>query len=528
MFNVNTPRGRLGRTSALSVVALASASVTTLGIVSAPAATAAAPSFRVLDAAIVETDANRTVCAKVRLSQRPQRRTTVDWTTANGTATAPSDYVAKSGTLVFRKGSGRTKTVCTTLKGDLLNEPTERFKVKISNAGGASIADRTANVTVTDDDTAPALAAGNGGLVNEGNAGATAMTFPVSLSTPSAQPVSVGYAFGPGSPAATSGLDFTATPQSGTLTFAPGEQHKQLTVQVLGDSTDEVDEQIALTLANAVNATIADANGAGTIRDDDGPGIAIGNVGKNEGWLAGNLYAFNVTLSSPSPQPVSVAYSTASGSAFAGSDFVGQSGTLVFSPGQTSRTVSIAVNGDLAVEGHESFFVNLLSPSNATISDSQGVGTIFNDDATDTDGGIGSAPSIATLSGDTGADQVIRSEQILLQDADWFRINLAENNTDLFSSRDLTARIRLEVGDSPAQTDGDLDMQVFRANGTFVGSSSVGGTNDEAFDVKKNDGDFVFDHTHFYVKVYGFNGQRINNYTLRVNGNVATGVAPNL
>ena len=528
MITTTIMRRIRGRKRALGAVALVSAGVTTLGLVTAPAAVAASPSFRILDKAVVESDANKTVCTEVRLSRVPKSRTTVNYATADGTAKAGSDYVAKSGTLVFKKGAARSKDVCMTLKGDLLNEATERFKVRLSVAQGASLADRVGEITVSDDDSAPALTTGNAAMVNEGNAGATTMTFPVSLSTPSAQQVSVGYAFGPGSPAATANVDYTVSPQSGTLAFAPGEQHKQLTVQVLGDTADEVDEQVALTLANAVNGTIADGSGAGTIRDDDGPGIAISNVAKNEGWLPNNLYSFNVSLSAPSPQPVAVSYSTASGSATQGNDFVGQSGTLLFSPGQTSKTVNIAVNGDLAVEGHESFFVNLFSPSNATITDSQGAGTIWNDDATDTDGGIGSALTIATLSGDTGADQVTRSEQILLGDADWFRINLNENNSELFTSRDLTARIRLEVGDSPAQTSGDLDMAVYRANGTLIGTSSLGGTNDEVFDVKKGDSIFAWDNTHFYVKVWGFGNQQMNNYTLRVNGNVATGVAPNL
>ena len=527
MVNGTISRRIRSATRALGVVALGSASITALGLASPPAATAATTSIRVLDKTVAETDANRTVCVKVQLSRRPQQRTTVNYRTVNGTATAPSDYATRQGTLVFPKGGPRSKDVCTTLKGDLLNEATERFRVTLSAASGASLADRTAIVTVTDNDAAPSLTAGNAGLVTEGNAGASAMTFPVSLSSPSARPVSVGYSFGPGSPAASSGLDFTVAPQSGTLTFAPGEQLKQLTVQVLGDGADEVDEQVALSLANAVNATIADASGAGMIRDDDGPGIAISNVAKNEGWLAGNMYTFNVQLTSTSPQPVSVRYTTAHGST-AFNDFVGQSGTLTFLPGQTLKTVSVPVTGDLFVEGHETFFVNLFSPFNGSINDSQGVGTIINDDATSTDEGIGAATTIGTLSGDTGAGQLAPSSSILLGDADWFRVNLTENDTDLFSSRDLTARIRLEVGDSPAQTSGDLDMQVFRSNGTFVGSSSAGGTTDEVFDVKKHDGSFVFDHTTFFVKVFGFQDNKINNYTLRVNGNVASGVAPNL
>jgi hypothetical protein len=528
MVNVTSWRGRLGRIRAVGAAVVVSACVTTLGLVSPPAAVAANPSFRVLDTTVAETDADRVVCAKVRLSRVPTRRTTVSWATANGTATAPSDYTAKSGTLVFPRNTARTRNVCTTLKGDLLNEPTEHFRIRLSGAGGATIADRVAEVTVTDNDSAPALTAGNATQVTEGNAGVTAMTFPVSLSSPSAQQVSVGYAFGPGSPPAGAGADFTVTPQSGTLTFAPGDQQEQLTVQVLGDTADEVDEQVALTLANAVNGTIADGTGVGTIRDDDGPGIAINNVSKNEGWLSGNPYTFTVNLSAPSPQTVTVGYSTAGGSATSGNDFVGQGGTLTFLPGQTAKTVTVAVAGDLAVEGHETFFVNLGSPSNATIADGQGVGTIINDDATSTDEGIGAAMTIGALSGDTGSGQLVRSDSILLGDADWYRVELNENNTDLFSSHDLTARINLDVADSPAQTHGDLDLQVFRANGTLVGSASAGGTNDETFHVKKFDNAFVMDHTVFFVKVFGFGNNQINNYTLRVNGNVATGVAPNL
>ena len=55
--------------------------------------------------------------------------------------------------------------------------------------------------------------------------------------------------------------------------------------------------------------------------------------------------------------------------------------TLTFNPGEVTKTVSVNVNGDFAVEPDETFFVNLSSPTNATILDAQGQGTIQNDDA---------------------------------------------------------------------------------------------------------------------------------------------------
>jgi hypothetical protein len=90
--------------------------------------------------------------------------------------------------------------------------------------------------------------------------------------------------------------------------------------------------------------------------------------------------AFTVTLSSPSSLPVTVNYATAAGTAFAGSDFTAASGTVTFSPGQTSRTILVQTLDDPAYEGNETFTVNLSSPAGGVIIDGQGVGTIVDND----------------------------------------------------------------------------------------------------------------------------------------------------
>jgi hypothetical protein len=91
---------------------------------------------------------------------------------------------------------------------------------------------------------------------------------------------------------------------------------------------------------------------------------------------------FTVTLSSASSQTVTVNYATANGTATAGSDYTTTSGTLSFSPGQTSHTVSVTTLGDFTPEANETFFVNLSNPTNATIADAQGLGTIQDNDGT--------------------------------------------------------------------------------------------------------------------------------------------------
>jgi hypothetical protein len=104
-------------------------------------------------------------------------------------------------------------------------------------------------------------------------------------------------------------------------------------------------------------------------------------VSKKEGRKGTTYFTFTVTLSAPSTVPVTVNWATADGTAKAsGGDYVAASGTLTFAPGETRKTISIAVKGDRGKEANEAFFLRLLTAANALIDDGQGVGTIINDD----------------------------------------------------------------------------------------------------------------------------------------------------
>lgn len=110
------------------------------------------------------------------------------------------------------------------------------------------------------------------------------------------------------------------------------------------------------------------------------PSIRIDDIAVNE--RDSNLFGheFTVSLSAASSKPISVLVSTQAGSASDNVDFGAGSVTVGFNPGQTSRTVTVFIMGDTAVEGTEQFFLNLSSPANATIADGQGLGTIVDDD----------------------------------------------------------------------------------------------------------------------------------------------------
>ena len=106
--------------------------------------------------------------------------------------------------------------------------------------------------------------------------------------------------------------------------------------------------------------------------------IADGSVG--EGKKGTRRLNLNVTLSWSSSDVVTVSYATADGTALAGSDYTATSGTLTFLPGETSRTISVGIKGDLKSEPDETFTVSLSGAVGGTIADGIATATIRNDD----------------------------------------------------------------------------------------------------------------------------------------------------
>jgi CSLREA domain-containing protein len=180
---------------------------------------------------------------------------------------------------------------------------------------------------------------------------------------------------------ATAGQDYTE--KSGTLTFGDGETIKTFDVSITGDSKDEDDETVNLTLSNPTGGAALALPSAAllTIIDNDNPPtVSVTDVSKAEGSSGTTDFTFQVNLSAESGKTVTVNFTTADGSADLG-DYVGLSGLLTFTPGQTSKNLVVSVIGDQTEEPDQNFFVNLSNPANATLADAQGTGTILNDDS---------------------------------------------------------------------------------------------------------------------------------------------------
>ncbi|RME70388.1 MAG: hypothetical protein D6784_16805, partial [Chloroflexi bacterium] len=108
--------------------------------------------------------------------------------------------------------------------------------------------------------------------------------------------------------------------------------------------------------------------------------LAINDVTVTEGDSGTTNAVFTVTLSPASAQTVTVNYSTADNTATtADNDYVAASGVLTFAPGVTTQPITVTVNGDVKSESTETFRVLLSSPTNATIADGEGIGTILQD-----------------------------------------------------------------------------------------------------------------------------------------------------
>ncbi|MDO9420112.1 MAG: Calx-beta domain-containing protein [Herminiimonas sp.] len=338
-----------------------------------------------------------TMTFTVSLSSASGKPISVDYATQDGSAKAGQDYVAGNGTINFAAGE-TIKTITISITEDMVFEGSENFLVNLSNAQNAQITSPIGQGTIVDNEAAPTVSVGNVSVQEDGGYA----TFTVSLSGVSGS--STNFWLGLNNGTATQGQDFTNALQistDGGTTWATtsngsipaGSTSALVRVPIINDTANEVSENFTLT-ANVTsgNTSNAAASGVATIIDNDAtPSLSINDVTVNE---AAGTATFTVTLSAASGQTVTVGYNTTNGTAIASSDYTSIANTLTFAPGETTKTITINITNDSVYEGTETFNVNLSAPTNATISDNFGVGTITDNDPVPVIGSI-TSPSVA-------------------------------------------------------------------------------------------------------------------------------------
>ena len=344
----------------------------------------------IVDATVYE-NTSRYVDFTVRLNRNATETITVDWATSDGTAKAGSDYTADSGTLTFNSGN-KINTIRVYIIDDTIEEERETFQVNLSNLSPSSVqfADANAIGTIVNSDPdvsnnnnqhqqiedpppLPPITASFIGMPSEHD-GTNSFTFELRFSED------------------IKGLSYKTLKNSafqvtnGSIKKArrlarPANQRWEITVQP--SNNNDISIMLPPTTDCSTTGAICHSDGrklnngrAGLIQ---GPvGISVADASANEN--TDSTVDFTVSLSRSSANTITVNYATQDGSATAGQDYTSKSGTLTFTAGETSKTVSVSVLSDSIDEGNETFKLKLSSPSGAVLTDGEATGTIENSD----------------------------------------------------------------------------------------------------------------------------------------------------
>ena len=314
---------------------------------------------------------------------------TVQFASADGTATAGLDYTVTNGTLTFPALSV-SQTITVPIAGDNIVEANETFTMTLSAPSGATLGASVATGTINNDDSATLSL--NSVNQAEGNAGNTPMNFTATLSNPVQGSVGATLNTADGNSATVlqnatvADNDYVAITNS-AFTLASGVT-QTVPVQIVGDTDVEPNQGFRLILTNLTTAagipagaiTFGNATGNGTINNDDSTSLNIAAATLLEGNTGTSVMNFAVSLPAPSKDPVTVNFATTDGTATAGVDYVALAGTLTFPSNVQSQQIAITVNGDVVFENNETFTVTLSAPSGATIGTASAIGTIIDDE----------------------------------------------------------------------------------------------------------------------------------------------------
>jgi subtilisin-like proprotein convertase family protein len=353
------------------------------------------PDVTIGDLVVREDVAGGIAQVPVFLSFPVAQAVTVTYTVTGGpalpdifAATAGTDYVdLGAGTLVIPAGS-QTGFIQIQINNDNIAERTERLTINLNavTTPNAELSTKTQGaLTIVDNDVSVSI----GDVTRLETNGNIAFTFPLFLSSPSEQQISVTVQTADGS--AQANTDYQ--PVNTTVLFAPGQIQQSVQVIVLGNAASQGNRDFFLNITAVTgNVGVARTQGLGTIIDDDGPGTlwSISDATFFEGDAGNTQALFTVFLSQTSTLPLTIQYSTVAGSvggvpaASAGLDYVPATNQSVTVPaGQLSTTFIVDIVGELLQEGNEVFSVVLnpvSAPPGTTIRRGTGVATIVDDD----------------------------------------------------------------------------------------------------------------------------------------------------
>ena len=339
-----------------------------------------------------------TASSVVQLSKAAGNTVTIDWAKNSGASTVSgSDHGTSSGTLTFTEGSTQ-RTINISLTNDGIDEPDETMALDISNPSNATLGGITSHIITVSDVNDPPTIDFSASTSTENEAAGTVNVL-VSQSAQSGYTTSINYTVSGTSTGGGTDHDLG----SGTVTFTPGDQSESISFSITNDILDEPNETIILSLTSPVNATVgSDTTHTMTITDDDAEPFVSFSSTSSSGSEGSSPITLPVSLSATSGKTITVNYAVTGGTATgSGTDYTLASGQLSFSPGITSRTITVAIVDDDYNEDDETIVVTLSNPSDATLGSNQvHTYTITDDDIAPTVGFTTTTNSVIENVGD--------------------------------------------------------------------------------------------------------------------------------
>jgi hypothetical protein len=316
------------------------------------------------------------------------------------------DYTLAPGTLTFTPGE-LTKNITFTVTDDTMREPNNLVTLQLLNPANASLGANTYHgYTIIDNDAASATPfvgfAASSSSVAEASG---SVSLPVSLSAPAAGVVTVDYATADGT--ALTGSDYTGT--SGTLTFAPGETVKSITVPILDDTSVESAKSFTVTLSNPVGllSSSLDAHTV-TIVDDDQPAVSIVASDPNAAETGLDPGQFTVSRTGLTSGDLTVNYAV-SGTAGSGTDYATIGTSVVIPSGASTAVMNVTPIQDTTNEGPETVIVTLSSSPNYSVGTPSSATVTIADDDRSTVTIVATDPVASETPGNTGTFTITRT-----------------------------------------------------------------------------------------------------------------------
>ena len=424
--------------------------------------------------------------------------------TSDYSQTGATTYSTSAGTIKFAAGES-SKTITIDPKSDTTVEADETVILTLNANMAYTVGSQSsATGTITNDDFPKITVAVSPASVVENGATNAIGTF--SRTGATTLPLTVNFTVGG---TATFNTDYSTSgaasfiESTGSVTFAVGQSTVKVTLDPTGDTLVEPNETVILGVAAGNGYTIGTANSAiaTIISDDSSFSIVPLSASKAEGNSGTTPFTFTVTRNGGTLGNASVNFALTSSvdSPVQVSDFgtVFPTGTVSFTAGQSSKTITVNVKGDMSIEADEGFIVTLSNPTGGILDGATATGTILNDDTTLSIAAL----SAASPEGNSGHTPftftVTRSPAINLSSTVKYAVTGAGANaanaadfgtsfpsgTITFVAGQTSQTLAIDVlGDKVIENNEGFTVTLSAATGAVIGTATAAGTikNDDA------------------------------------------------